>query len=247
MTRALIAEDEQELRRALVRQLKKLWPELEICAEAGNGDEAVELFKKHRPDVVFLDIRMPGRSGMEAAREMTNCKIIFVTAYDQHAVEAFEHFAVDYLLKPVADARLAKTVEKLKAGGEANHNALMAALERAASRIGGAKQALQWVRALEGDTVRLLSVEDVAYFKSADKYTVVRTKAGETIIRSSLKTLESELDPNNFWRIHRNTIVNVRWIDKAQRNFAGKMSVKLKGIPEDLSVSRQYARLFHQT
>jgi DNA-binding LytR/AlgR family response regulator len=247
MTRALIAEDEPELRHGFVRMLNKLWPELEICAQASNGEEALAQYKKHRPEIVFLDIRMPGRSGMEIAGEMRDCKVVFVTAYDQFAVEAFEKYAVDYILKPVAESRLAKTVAKLKSGTVSEYGPLEDAIKLITARISSHKNGLQWVKALEGDTVRLLNVDEIAYFKSADKYTVVRTAAGETIIRSSLKTLEAELDPNYFWKVHRNTIVNVRWIEKAQRLFAGKISIRLKGLPDELDVSRQYSHLFHQT
>lgn len=246
MMRALIAEDEAELRAHFIKMLRKLWPELEICAEAENGNEALALCREHRPDIVFLDIRMPGKSGMEVAKNLSGCRIVFVTAYDQYAVEAFERYALDYLVKPVTEERLARTVATLKQAGAGEAQLLAKAIEQAAARLAPAKKWLQWVRAQTGDTVRLIHADDIVYFRAEDKYTVVRMADGEALIRSALKTLEAELNPENFWRIHRNTIINVRWVEKASRLPGGGLSLHLKNITEELAVSRQFAHLFRQ-
>ncbi len=243
--RALIAEDEAELRKHLSRLLNKLWPELDICAEAANGEEAVALFGAHRPEIAFLDIRMPGLSGLEAAQRMPGCRIVFVTAYDQYAVAAFEQYAVDYLLKPATEERLRKTIARLKEPAGKETAQLAKAIEQAAARLAQPKTALQWVRAMNGASVRLIHVDDIAYFKAEDKYTVVRLADGEALLRTPLKTLEAELEPADFWRVHRNTIVNARWVESASRLPAGNLSVRLKTLPDELTVSRQYAHLFH--
>ncbi|MBI5814402.1 MAG: response regulator transcription factor [Nitrospinae bacterium] len=246
MTRALIAEDEKELRGHLARTLKKLWPELEICAMAGNGAEALAMFEEHKPDIAFLDIRMPGKSGMEIARRMNGCHIVFVTAYDQYAVEAFEQYAVDYILKPVTEERLEKTVSRLKTAAKGNSDIFAQAIEQVAARLAAPKSWLQWVRAQSGASVRMIHVDDVVYFRSEDKYTVVRLADGEALIRSPLKTMEAELDPGLFWRVHRNAIINIRWVESATRMPSGALSLKLKCVAGHITASRQYAHLFHQ-
>lgn len=250
--KAVIADDEEQLRIYLKSKLVKLWPELIICAEAKNGPEALEIIKKHQPDIAFLDIKMPGLSGLEVARGITtNCRIVFITAYDQYAIEAFEGEAIDYLLKPVTDDRLTKTVERLKKqiSIPASPPMDMAnTFEQLLSALKN-KQApdyLKWIKVRHGDNLRLIAVDEVCYFKAEDKYTLVRTHAGESLIKKSIQQLSAELDPDQFWRIHRGSIVNISQIANANRSFAGRFILKLKNLPETLNVSRSYAHLFKQ-
>lgn len=250
--RAIIADDEDQLRLYLRSQLAEVWPDLIICGEAMNGQEALALIEQYRPEIAFLDIRMPGLSGMEVAKKIAGaCWIVFVTAYDQYAVDAFEHEALDYLLKPVTAERLEKTVKRLKdqitsstrppRGISEMVQQLMTDLSQRQ-----AQQFLQFVRVQHGDGIRLIPVEEVYYFKASDKYTIVITKDGESIIRKPVKELANELDPQAFWRIHRGTIVNVHCIAQVSRSLTGRGVVRLKGRPESLTVSRIYAHLFKQ-
>lgn len=249
---AIIADDEKALRDYLKRQLETLWPELEILAEAENGEQALALITTENPDIAFLDIRMPGLSGIDVAAKATgSCRIVFVTAFDQYAVEAFEKAAVDYLLKPVTTERLEKTVSRLKTSLEIplpNPKELATLLEqlRQKGHPVRPKTYLNWIRAQHRDGVHLIPVGDVVYFKASDKYTVVRTQEGEILIRKSIKALSRELDPDLFWRIHRGTIVNVNCIDKVSRALTGRLVLKLKDPAEMLMVSRSYAHLFKQ-
>jgi DNA-binding LytR/AlgR family response regulator len=250
--KAIIADDEDQLRRYLRSQLADCWPNLIISGEAKNGQEALELIKQYKPDIVFLDIRMPGLSGIKVAKKIAgSCWVVFVTAYDQYAVEAFEHEAIDYLLKPVTAERLAKTVKRLKDQITSSHNPpqeiaeivqrLMTSLpQRHASAY------LHIVRVQKGDGIRLIPVEEVYYFKASDKYTMVITKEGESLIKKPIKELADELDPQQFWRIHRGTIVNVQCIDQVSRSVTSRGIIRLKGRPESLTVSRQYIHLFKQ-
>ena len=244
--RAIIAEDEPQLRKHLRRLLTELWPELEIYADVGNGTEALELVRDTEPDVAFLDIRLPGLSGMEVARQIANrCRVVFITAYDRYAVEAFEQHAVDYLLKPVTRERLRKTIERIKRQRDAQPENMAHIIEKMAGYIKQAKPWLQWIRACRRDSsVQLIHVDDIAYFKSEDKYTIIRMSEGSAIIRASLKQLDEELNPEQFWRIHRNAIVNLRWIDRVQRHFGGKVIIHMKKLPDALTVSRSYAHRF---
>ena len=249
--RAIIADDEPELRRYLKARLAEVWPELVICGEAANGLEAVELLEKHRPEAAFLDIRMPGLSGLEAARQAKGAWVVFITAYDSHAVEAFETEAVDYLVKPVTESRLIKTVERLKERiGRDRKPATAEAevIERLLAAVSGRESSeyLRWVRAGLGDGVRLISVDEVCYFASRDKYTAVMTKDGESLIRKTIKELAEELDPEVFWNVHRGAIVNVRCIEKVTRRVDGGGIIKLKNRPETLKVSRSGMRHFRQ-
>lgn len=251
-TKAIIADDEKELRTHLNSLLSEVWPDLDLCGEAENGKEALELIEKHKPDIAFLDIQMPGLSGMEVARRISgNCRVVFITAYDQYAIEAFENEAIDYILKPVAKDRLKKTVQRLKdqiATSTGPPSDLSKIVERLISVLPDKEisEYLLWIRALHGDSIRLIPVEDVCYFKASDKYTMVITKTGESLIKKPIKELAGELDPDTFWRIHRSTIVNATCIDKVSRSLTGRFIIKLKNPPETLTVSRTYAHIFRQ-
>lgn len=251
-TTAIIAEDEEQLRNYLLKKLMEVWPELHILGVAENGVEALELIQRLRPHVAFLDIRMPGISGMEVAKKVIGfCRVVFVTAYDQYAVEAFETEAVDYLLKPVTRERLGKTVLRLK---ETLHESAplpsesLVAIERMLAGIAGKGQetCLRWVKVQEGNRIQLISVDDVCYFKASDKYTLVRTATGESLIKRSIKNLAEQLDPEIFWQIHRGTLVNVRCISGVSRSMTGRGVIRLKDVPESLTISRSCMHLFKQ-
>jgi DNA-binding LytR/AlgR family response regulator len=257
--RALIAEDEPILAATLSKTLQRLWPELEICAIAENGIAAVEATLVHQPDILFLDIKMPGKTGLEAASELAEDwpsdkpfpLIVFVTAYDQYALEAFEHAAVDYVCKPISDERLSKTVERLKTRltqpKERNDE-----LERVIGQLRALAPApmqterLTMIRAAIGNQIRMIPVNEVIYFEAADKYVNVVTANSESLIRTSLKELLPQLDSNQFWQIHRGTVVNANHIQMAVRDEAGKLTVKLRDRKESLAVSRLFAHLFRQ-
>ena len=249
---AIIADDEKQLRIHLKSKLAALWPELTICCEAGNGIEALALIESCQPAIAFLDVKMPGLSGIEVAQKIkVNCHVVFITAFDQYAVEAFENEAVDYLLKPVTDKRLEKTIERLKKQISAISkppNDFSRTMDRllAALKDNQPSGYLKWVKVRHGDEVRLISIDEVSYFKAEDKYTVVKTLEGESLIKKSIRQLTEELDPDQFWRIHRGTIINVNRIGKVSRSFAGRLIITLKDLPENLTVSRSYANLFKQ-
>ncbi len=242
--KAIIADDEASLRLHLKRLLEKLWPELEICALAENGQQAMDAIEIHEPDIAFLDIRMPGISGMDVAKQVVGkTHVVFVTAYDQYAVDAFSYHAVDYLLKPVSEHRLLETIQRLKNENNTQHQSLEAVLQQFTEKQ--TVSTLKWLRIMDGEDIRLLHVDDVAYFKFEHKYTTVRTKDGSYLIRKSLKELEEGLDSELFWRIHRNTIVNVSWVNHASESDAA-LTLTLKNIPDELSVSRANKHLFKQ-
>lgn len=251
---AIIADDEEPMRDMLRKRLNEAWPELEIVAEAANGIEAIALAGQHQPDIVFLDIRMPGLTGIEAARMLFNrCHIVFITAYDQYAIEAFEQGALDYLLKPVNLDRLKTTCGRLQSRlGKAPNN-----IERQLSQLlqqtgrspaGGAAQAeyLHWIQAQVGNSLRMISTKEVLFFRADEKYTRVQTAQGEFLIRKTLKELEDELDPNEFWRIHRSTLVRVDAIVEVTRDLRGRQMVRVRNSPEELEVSRGNTHLFQQ-
>ena len=249
---AIIADDEEQLRIHLKSQLTGLWPELVICGEAANGIEAEKLIETSKPDIAFLDIRMPGRSGIEVAKNVSGvCHIVFITAYDQYAVKAFENEAIDYILKPVSENRLRKTVERLQKQirkTPQRKTEITETLERVLSGLKAKMPGdyLGWIKVQHGGGVRLIPIEEVCYFKSDDKYTRVVTKTGESLIRRSINSLEEALDPNLFWRIHRGIVVNIGQIAKVSRSLTGHSTLKLKDREETLSVSRTYAHLFRQ-
>ncbi|WP_229265201.1 LytTR family DNA-binding domain-containing protein [Duganella sp. 1224] len=252
------------MRDYLESQLKAVWPELRVVARAANGIEALRMIDEEAPQVVFLDIRMPGLSGLDVAARLVDSRtpphIVFVTAYDQYAVEAFEHSAVDYLLKPVNLERLERTVAKLKTRlrpaspveGAVPAAALQALLAQLAA--GGLTAALptptpapaplQWIRASQGDETRLIPIEDVIYFQSNDKYTSVFVADGESLIRTPISKLREQLDEQQFWQIHRSVIVAARHVAGTRQDFRGRVMVQLKGRPEQLVVSRNYVDLF---
>lgn len=251
--KAVIADDEPELQAHLARCLADVWPQLVICGQATNGRQAVELIHAHRPDIVFLDIRMPGLTGMQVAQQIAGqCHIVFITAYDQYAVEAFEAQAVDYLLKPVGRKRLEKTVARLKQNLEtpsAPSSLSTTVLKRIVEQLAGqdAPGYLQWLRVPQRDGIRMIAAQDVCYFKAGDKYVTVATDTEEFLIKKPIKELTDELDPNLFWRIHRSTIVNITCIDKVSRSLTGQCILRLKQPETTLTVSRSYAHLFKQT
>jgi len=247
--RALIADDEPHLAEHLRARLAVLWPELEVLPLAANGLEALRSIDDDEPDVAFLDIRMPGLTGLEVApRIAAGTHIVFVTAYDQYAVEAFDREAVDYLLKPVTDERLGKAIERLKrklAGAE-TPAALSDVLQRISRALPQSGARLRWIRALKGELVQQIAVDDVLYFQASDKYTCVITREGESLIRMPLAELAAQLDTDTFWQIHRGTVVNMTEVAATRRDLGGRVFVKLKDGKTELAVSRAYAHLFKQ-
>jgi DNA-binding LytR/AlgR family response regulator len=254
MPRAIIADDERLMREQLRSRLAEAWPELEIVAEARNGEEAVASVQEHRPDLAFLDIRMPGMTGIEAARAIgDSCHVVFITAYNEYAVEAFEQGAVDYVLKPAERARLELTVARLKKRLGQPPSDLRELLTRLADRLDGGvasaptgPERLQWIQASVGQQLKLIPVAEVLFFTSDEKYTRVQTETVEALIRKPIKELVEELDPAKFWQIHRSTIVNVDAIAGVTRDFRGRQLVQIKGRTDKLEVSRNYTHLFKQ-
>jgi len=269
---AVIADDERLMREQLRARLSEAWPELVFVAEAKNGSEAVALVEEHDPDFAFLDIRMPGMTGIEAARAILDrddnaTQIVFITAYDQYAVEAFEQGAIDYVLKPADRERLAKTVERLKERIERfelsdakkpeqslDRPDVAELLTRLAHRLDAGAGApgspgmarLQWIQASVGQSLRLIPVDDVLFFQSDEKYTRVQTAQFEALIKKPIKELIDELDPDRFWQIHRATLVNAQAIAAVTRDFRGRQIVTVTGHPQKLEVSRTYTHLFKQ-
>jgi len=247
MTTAIIAEDEPLLADELADALARLWPELEIVGRARDGIEAVRMVEAHNPDVVFLDIQMPGMTGLDVAKQLgARAHIVFVTAFDQHAIAAFEHGAIDYVLKPVAVPRLATAVARVKERlGRAPADLSGVLRDLAANRNDG-RTYLRWVNASMGQTIKLITVEEICYFKADSKYTLVVTPAGESLIKKPIKELCDELDPSQFWQIHRSTLVNVNFVAGVARDFRGHLQLKLKQRNESLPVSESYTHLFRQ-
>ena len=244
--KAIIADDEQHLAEDLRRRLLLLWPELQILAVLHDGIAAANALAELKPDIAFLDIRMPGQSGLDAARAADgNCRLVFVTAFDDHAVQAFEQAAVDYLLKPVSDERLERCVERLKQRSMFAPDALLARLQELLATP-AKPEPLRWLRIQVGQTVRMVAVDEVCYFQSADKYTTVLMRDAELLLRTPLKDLITQLDAEQFWQVHRGTVVNVRQIVSAHHDLLGKVSLTFRDRPERLAVSRSYAHLFRQ-
>ena len=251
--KAVIAEDEKLLRDELVSLLAQAWPQLEMVAVCEDGGEALEAIATHQPDVAFLDIRMPGATGLEvaaaAAESSPATQVVFVTAYNQYAIDAFERGAVDYLLKPIAPDRLAATVKRIRArlaGGDVDSRALAAIVEqlRGAIPAESRKPPLAWITASAGKETRLILVDDVAYFQADDKYTVVMTAEGESLIRKPIRDLLEALDPATFKQVHRSTIVNLKAVAGVTRDESGRGTLRLKNRPETLPVSLSYMPLF---
>lgn len=232
--KAIIADDEQHLAQDLRRRLAQLWPELQIVAVLHDGMAAAQALQDLKPDIAFLDIRMPGQSGLDAAREApADCRVVFVTAFDDHAVQAFEQAAVDYLLKPVSDERLARCIERLKQRSEIAPDALLSRLQQLLATQ-DKPEPLRWLRIQVGQSVRMVAVEEVCYFQSADKYTTVLTRDAELLLRTPLKDLVAQLDPDQFWQVHRSTVVNASQIVSAHHDLLGKVSLTLRDRPEKI-------------
>ncbi len=241
---AIIAEDEKTLRDELCGHLAVLWPGLRIVATAADGVDALAMFERHRPEVMFLDIQMPGLTGLEVARQVQErCHLVFITAYDAHAVAAFESGALDYVLKPYGADRLAETVRRLQGRLHQSPSWTIDQVKALAQSL-GPRPYLTWIKASAGAEVKLIMVSDVCYFRADTKYTTVATAEQELIIRRPIKDLLAELDPGHFWQIHRSTIVNVAAISSVGRDLAGGMVLKLKDRPERLSVSEAHRHLF---
>ena len=244
MPTALIAEDEPMLRAQLKARLAEAWPELSIVGEAENGEQAIACVDEHAPDVAFLDIRMPLVSGIDVARAIAGrCHVVFVTAYDEYAVTAFDEGAIDYVLKPVAPERIAKVAARVKARLGTAPLDLTALIARLAEREDGAAP-LKWIRASLGNAMQVISVNDVAYFQAEDKYTKVVTHDSEALIKKPIKDLFDELDQELFWQIHRATIVNLSAIAKVERDWRDQPIITLRSRPEKLTVSRTFAHRF---
>jgi DNA-binding LytR/AlgR family response regulator len=251
---ALIVDDEPLLRQRLVSYLGRLWPDLRVVAEARNGREAVELFEQHAPEVVFIDVQMPGLNGIDAARAMAGrTQLVFVTAFEQYAVQAFERGAIDYLVKPFEEVRLAETVERVRSRlapiPTAASPALEAALDQLAGELRGrvpGRRWLQWIKASVGSTVKLIPVEQVVYLRSDEKYTLVVWDGGEALIRKTIRELADELDPERYAQIHRSVIVNLARVSHVVRGLNETADVHLAGRSETLPVSRSWLHLFRQ-
>jgi DNA-binding LytR/AlgR family response regulator len=259
MVTALIADDEAPMRDLLRARLQQAWPDLQIVAEAANGVEAVELGETLRPDIAFLDIRMPGLSGIEAARRLyERSHIVFATAYDQYALDAFEQGALDYLLKPVSAERLATTCARLQARLRKRTAADAAPPQDIGQQLAKLTSLLEnkgkpekptylrWIQAQVGASLRMVSTREILFFQSDEKYTRVQTAAAEFLIRKTLKELLDELDPDEFWRIHRSTLVRVDAIAEVKRDLRGRQMLKVRGYPGELEVSRNHSYLFQQ-
>ncbi|MEP7068267.1 MAG: LytTR family DNA-binding domain-containing protein [Usitatibacter sp.] len=245
--RAVLAEDEPLLREQLAELLAAAWPELEIVAQAEDGKQALHALEAHRPDVLFLDIQMPEASGLEVARRASGrCHVVFVTAYDQYAVAAFEEGAVDYVMKPLSGARIAAAAQRVKQRMRESPANLTGMLDELANPPSRSRQYLRWINASRGDDVQLVTIEEVRYFQSDMKYTRVVTAKREGLIRKTIKELVEELDPAMFWQMHRATIVNLNAVESVGRDLKGHVILRLKDRPELLSVSQPYAHLFRQ-
>lgn len=251
MTRALIADDEPHLALYLREQLALLWPELEIVHVARNGNEAAERIAALEPDLAFLDIQMPGLSGLEVAQGIEgDTQVVFITAFDSYAVQAFEHCALDYLLKPLKTERLARTIHRvqdllaLQAAGQNTPDARLAEALQQLTRGPAAPQRLRYIRAGQGDLVHQIAVNDVLFFHADDKYTVVQTASGEHLIRTSISELAAQLDPDQFWQIHRATLINLDHLAGTRRDDSSRLFVRIKGHASELRVSRAYVHLF---
>jgi len=248
---AVVADDERLMREQLVGRLKEAWPELMIVGEAGNGREAVAMVQSLEPDIVFLDINMPEMDGIKAARALAGqAHVVFVTAYDQYAISAFDHGAIDYLLKPVESERVALTCRRLRERLTQEPDPMNDLLEQLSQRLGSGgvkpREYMRWVQASVGANIRMIPTSDILFFRAEDKYTRVQTESFEALIRTPIKELIDALDPNEFWQIHRSTVVRVDAVAQVSRNFRGNQMVHVKGCEEKLEVSRSFNHLFKQ-
>ncbi len=253
---AIIAEDEPILRAQLKAKLTKLWPALKILADVGDGEAALEAIAELKPRLAFLDIQMPEMTGVEVAKSLAanrdiKCHIVFVTAFDQYAVDAFDTGAIDYVLKPYSDERLQTAIARLQerlgdspaSGAPQNLEALVAHLS---AKLNPQAEKLKWIKANIGVNLRLIPIEDVLFFQSDEKYTLVATKDFDALIKTPIKEILDGIDAEKFWQIHRSTIVNASAIDAVSRDFRGQATVKVKGRKENLTVSRPFSHLFKQ-
>ena len=248
---AVIADDERLMREQIIGRLKEAWPELSIVGEAGNGREAVALVRSLEPDIVFLDISMPEMDGIQAAQALAGqVHVVFVTAHDEYAIRAFEQGAIDYLLKPAEPERLALTCERLRERLKDAPDPMNDLLAQLSHRLGAGtlkpREYMRWVQASVGANIRMIPTSDILFFRAEDKYTRVQTQSFEALIRKPIKELIDELDPNEFWQIHRSTVVRVDAVEQVSRNFRGQQIVHVKGSPEKLEVSRTFNHLFKQ-
>ena len=256
MTTALIADDEPHLSRALAAELQRLWPELALVHVARNGVEAAERIAALQPDLAFLDIQMPGLSGLEVAQGIEgSTRVVFVTAFDEYAVQAFEHEALDYVLKPVKSERLQRTIERVQRGmaqPQGDDGALLAALRKLVPALTGAAptattakaEPLRWIRASSGELTHQVAVQDVLFFRADDKYTCVQTAAAEHLIRTPIAELGEQLDPAQFVQVHRSTIVNLAFLSGTRRDESSRLFLRIQGHAHELPVSRAYVHLF---
>ncbi|TMG85584.1 MAG: response regulator transcription factor [Betaproteobacteria bacterium] len=248
---AVIADDERLMREQIIDRLKEAWPELLIVGEAANGREAIALVQSLESDIVFLDINMPGMDGIQAARALAGrVHVVFVTAHDQYAISAFEHGAVDYLLKPAEPERVALTCQRLRARLEQKPDPMNDLLAQLSQRLGAGglkpREYMRWVQASVGANIRMIPTSDILFFRAEDKYTRVQTQDFEALIRKPIKELIDELDPDEFWQIHRGTVVRVDAVEQVSRNLSGRQIVHVKGSQEKLEVSRTFNHLFKQ-
>ena len=248
---AVVADDERLMREQIIDRLKEAWPELLIVGEASNGREAIAMVQSLQPDIVFLDISMPGMDGIETARALAGrAHVVFVTAHDQYAISAFEHGAVDYLLKPAEPERVALTCQRLRERLKQAPDPMNEVLEQLSQRLGGGslkpREYMRWVQASVGANIRMIPTSDILFFRAEDKYTLVKTRGFEALIRKPIKELIEELDPDEFWQIHRSTVVRVDAVEQVSRDFRGRQIVHVKGSEEKLEVSRTFGHLFKQ-
>ncbi len=251
---AIIAEDEPILRAQLKAKLTKLWPELTIIADVGDGEAALEAIAEHQPQLAFLDIQMPEMTGIEVAKSLAanrdlKCHIVFVTAFDQYAVDAFNTGAIDYVLKPYSDERLQAAVERLKerlTAVPAQPQNLDALMQHLAAKLNPGAEKLKWIKANIGANLRLIPIDDVLFFQADEKYTLVATKEFDALIKTPIKEILDGVDADRFWQIHRSTIVQASAIEGVSRDFRGQATVRVKGRKENLTVSRPFSHLFKQ-
>jgi DNA-binding LytR/AlgR family response regulator len=248
---AVIADDERLMREQIIDRLKEAWPELQIVGEASNGNEAIAIVQSEEPDIVFLDIRMPGMDGIQAARALAGrVHVVFVTAHDEYAISAFEHGAIDYLLKPPEPQRVALTCERLRARLKQAPDPMNDLLAQLSQRLGAGgvkpREYMRWVQASVGANIRMIPTSDILFFRAEDKYTRVQTERFEALIRKPIKELIDELDPDEFWQIHRSTVVRVDAVEQVSRDFRGRQIVHVKGSEQKLEVSRSFNHLFKQ-
>jgi DNA-binding LytR/AlgR family response regulator len=248
---AVVADDERLMREQIIDRLKEAWPELLIVGEAANGREAIAMVQSLQPDIVFLDISMPGMDGIETARALAGrAHVVFVTAHDQYAISAFEHGAIDYLLKPAEPERVALTCQRLRERLKQVPDPMDEVLAQLSQRLGTGglkrREYMRWVQASVGANIRMIPTSEILFFRAEDKYTLVKTRGVEALIRKPIKELIEELDPDEFWQIHRSTVVRVDAVEQVSRDFRGHQIVHVRGSDEKLEVSRTFNHLFKQ-